>query len=1200
MTDYQRILLLRQYTLCIFRGVLNALQGYTSETNSSTDSFGKTVSVVQERERQLLNAELSLAITAPMKAGKSTILNSIIGDGILPSRALAMTVLPTKVQLCPDREEPMLCLSQAFNEAIKQFLDNDDYKELDWGDNGHVIGAQRIRQALTILNDKVRVGLQQNKAFKMPLDGRDIPVVYAKLPEHLQNSSSDKRSMPHGSLVLIDTPGPNEASIGEALQLIVRDILQQVSMVGVVLDYTQLTSEAAELTKNEVMTIASIMGKENVVYLVNKVDQRRTGDLTTKQVEDFISKSYAGSVESNVNLFEVSASKGYAAGSFIRAVEGQDLPDEDMRTMPCAISLAQELYELWEDELADATVDHFQKKANRLWSNSGIEQFLSVCIEELANRAYEKTVYTSIDFLSNQLQQIEEQLNLQINASSSSRKRINEQIKLLEVDMSQVENARSQSRLIQDARKNVEEQIRSSIAKAKRSAKLTITDVFNDRRQAADTGRFFSDPNDSFGRKFGNKLSVLQDSLANMLRRLSDDLSSLGDFLLGTGNGKLVGNKLEFSSRHEADRAMHQIKETLNTRVDTYVRATKTEVENEVTKAQTGIMEFTQQNTQKVLRNAQSRLNEAFTTKLSLPPPTLRFTYDLGGVNVEPGEVRRLKAGKIVLETKEDDRWYTLWGFFGLIKRTVPVQLPDEEYDVYVINMEDVVEDVNTSIDRGFSSIEQIVKRYISEDLEASVGEYYAAVNDFLCRYQKSLQVAQEQASKSAEEQSKMMNSSRKLKDAIEENKNKIANMQSGELSDACWIEECVDPGQCFDEHSIVDMPIDPSYSIVQILDEEGVTQAAAFLYDSERSVHITEMMRREHIIGSDDFGRQTLHAFIGDSAAGLAPTFAAAVQAGQVLRIVGPPLVAEGLANGSMALMQSGTNSLGTIVSNASGSIVGQAQFSPAGAVVAPLMIYQVVHAIAGTQQLNQINRRLAVIEQALSRIIERQNAKDLGEVIAACTTLSDILDEHSNTGHFSPQMQDRLSHCERDLRSHYERLKYLKSSFSEKIAFAKRSSSDSDSALELAILINQQGEQFGQDMRLLFALSAAVLHLEHSLLLVALEHNPTSLGYRNAQLSQRIIELRAVFSEMVDIPALQVEIKKCLEEMAWWQRAIFQRSKTSQLEEALALSAHLPATEPRFGQSISAGEGVVVWFDPDHGMQARGITRGVINTGF
>ncbi len=41
--------------------------------------------------------KLRMAIVAPMKAGKSTIINAIVGQEILPSRNAAMTTLPTEI-----------------------------------------------------------------------------------------------------------------------------------------------------------------------------------------------------------------------------------------------------------------------------------------------------------------------------------------------------------------------------------------------------------------------------------------------------------------------------------------------------------------------------------------------------------------------------------------------------------------------------------------------------------------------------------------------------------------------------------------------------------------------------------------------------------------------------------------------------------------------------------------------------------------------------------------------------------------------------------------------------------------------------------------------------------------------------------------------------------------------------------------------
>ena len=380
----------------------------------------------------------------------------------------------------------------------------------------------------------------------------------------------------------------------------------------------------------------------------------------------------------------------------------------------------------------------------------------------------------------------------------------------------------------------------------------------------------------------------------------------------------------------------------------------------------------------------------------------------------------------------------------------------------------------------------------------------------------------------------------------------------------------------------------DKPYELIPLLNNAGEVQAGAFAYGLEESKQMIEFLRTEKLYGSGNTGSQSVSGVIGDFAAKLTPSLATAVQAGQLMRIVGPAPVVEGLANGTMTLMQSGGNSLGGVLAQGSTKIVGQARFSPAAGVLAPLLVYQAVHAIVGTQQLNEINRRLANIERTLSRIVQRQNAKDIGEVIAAASTLQDILAEHSHSGHFNAQMQDRISHCERDLRAHLERLKILKSDFHGKIGIAREKAKKREKALELAALIKEEGEQFGQDTRLLVALCAAVIQLEQGLMLIALEHHPESLTYRQQQMEAQINQCRETLAEMLDLSEIKGEIKLCLDDMNWWQRNLLDRGAAGLLKEASELEVDVaPAQaipEPQSG-------GMLVWKDAEGAVQVRAL---------
>jgi len=383
----------------------------------------------------------------------------------------------------------------------------------------------------------------------------------------------------------------------------------------------------------------------------------------------------------------------------------------------------------------------------------------------------------------------------------------------------------------------------------------------------------------------------------------------------------------------------------------------------------------------------------------------------------------------------------------------------------------------------------------------------------------------------------------------------------------------------------------DDIYELIPLANDAGEVQAGAFTYGLRESQDMIEFLRKEKIYGSGTASCQSVSSSVGDFAAKLTPTLATAIQAGQVMRIVGPPSVVEGLAKGTMTLMQSGGNNLGGVLVNGSTEIAHQARFAPVAPIVAPLLVYQAVHAIVGTQQLNEINRRLARIEGTLSRMVQRQNAKDLGEVIAAASTLQDILDEHAHTGHFNAQMKDRISHCERDLRAHLERLKILKENFHDKIKQARRSARRRNQALELAVIIKEEGDQFGQDVRLLIALSAAVIQLEQGLMLIALEHDPESLAYREKQLKEQIKRCRETLDDMVDLSEVKSEIQGCLDRMNWWQRNIFHRSGASVLREASNLQLDNP-----FAQSTAMDEkyhgGMLVWMDDEKKLQVRALS--------
>ena len=75
-----------------------------------------------------------------------------------------------------------------------------------------------------------------------------------------------------GNLVLLDTPGPNEANIPE-LRSIFEQQLKRSSAVMVVMDYTQLKSQADADIREELEKLPKVE-KDRLFALVNKFDQK--------------------------------------------------------------------------------------------------------------------------------------------------------------------------------------------------------------------------------------------------------------------------------------------------------------------------------------------------------------------------------------------------------------------------------------------------------------------------------------------------------------------------------------------------------------------------------------------------------------------------------------------------------------------------------------------------------------------------------------------------------------------------------------------------------------------------------------------------------------------------------------------------------------------------------------------------------------
>lgn len=469
---------------------VSTLMGRASKELKSEDSSENKYQIYQQEIAKeigtVTDLKLRMAIAAPMNAGKSKIINAIIGQELLPSSATAMTTLPTEIVLKENAAEPILKLSPRICEAFKKALDairqeieqqgmeevlkhtgeyphlasllQEIHTDTDFGISEEISGSKNINKILTELNHIIRLcnilAVSQDQDPLQLLNDNDIPSIETPFFRTQQNQQLEKL----GNLVIVDTPGPSEAGVSEKLEIVVSKQLKRSQLVLLVLNFTELRAEAAEKIKAEVHKVIRTSSQENLYVLVNKIDERRRGDIDTEMVKQFVANNLE--LANTDRVFEVSARQAFCAKDFLRQ---SSLSSQDIKDPEAAEALAREVWPVdWEDELKDATVEELQKKAVKLWKASKFASFLEEAInvillqvaprcmefalnrclihlDDLCNNA--KNDLTYINSNAEKLQQAIEDLNKELSSLTACRRNLDEEVAQTKKQIKETVNA---------------------------------------------------------------------------------------------------------------------------------------------------------------------------------------------------------------------------------------------------------------------------------------------------------------------------------------------------------------------------------------------------------------------------------------------------------------------------------------------------------------------------------------------------------------------------------------------------------------------------------------------------------------------------------------------------------------------------------------------------------------------------------------
>jgi hypothetical protein len=755
------------------------LMNYASqqlETPKSEDRrYLEHAKSIQNEISKVENLELRMAIVAPMKAGKSTIINAIVGQDILPSRNTAMTTLPTEIVFSKEVTEPKLKLRyegadtfdvlkrswRSLKGKINQIgLDQakestKDYPHLqylleDVAGNPELSfapetsGTEPIQTALTKLNDLVRLC-----SVLVPSDNALMSLVSVpRLEVPFSETESSLKLDGVGKLVFVDTPGPNEAG-DLKLDDVVKRQLDASSIVLLVLDFTQLNTDAAEKVKSDVDKVAEIKGLESIYILINKIDQRKEKGMTKEEVLEFVNSKF-GIAASTERVFEISASRAAYASNFWNERKKGFTNPQDMKTSDL---LGGQYY-------GDSWRKKFQKKvdmadmeeaATDVWSESGFAEFLEKAIAALMIQAAPLTLFNALNDVRFRLTKLQESIQLQKSAFGKDIQTLQGQIAALERDLTILVDCQNKLKTrVNTLATNLEQELTSSLRKMKEESIAKFKRIF-DKREFDEAGwtKYF----------------------VEFLSRWAE--------LSGVKQGAR-----EFNSKAEADRFIEETTASARNIVNALMINAREDALKKVTQSRQKIESLIKRESLPVIQQAQRRLAQTFNVNLQLPDilGNIELEHNIRlDVSVESDVKTVYEAGEMVKERRwytlglwehnkevKERIWYSLWLWehndtsstgqtvsrkdWDGVTRIYDAKAVEKEETLYKVSIDEITNSFNQSISSAVNKVTNQILSYLQDDFQSGIDSFFAELDQFLKSYQDDLKKSIEAGKRSAED----------------------------------------------------------------------------------------------------------------------------------------------------------------------------------------------------------------------------------------------------------------------------------------------------------------------------------------------------------------------------------------------------------------------------------------------------------------
>ncbi len=636
----------------------------------------KRIEELEGEQIKTARREMVLAVVGTMKAGKSTTINAIVGQEILPNRNRPMTSVPTLIRHVPGKTEPVLHLEHiqpvrnllitlqeklatpAGQQVAQTLQQTGDTRELldiltddGWLKNEYH-GEEEIFTGLASLNDLVRLAAAMGSEF--PFDEyaevQKLPVIDVEF-SHLVGMDECQ-----GTLTLLDTPGPNEAGQPQ-MEVMMRDQLQKASAVLAVMDYTQMNSKADEEVRKELNAIADVsVGR--LFVLVNKFDEKdRNGDGA-----DAVCQKVPAMLNSDVlpasRVYPGSSRQAYLANRALHELRKNG-------TLP--------VDEAWVDDFVREAFGRMKKDyvckdselategATDLWEGSLIDQLITEVILSSHSRAAALAVDSAAAKLMQNAENISEYLSLRHQGLMQSIQSLQAHITSLLEDI----------REIADCQEQVTADVRMAMEEIDARTRELLTGVCTSLEEEL---------NDYFRSGKRKEQQMLEEENSAQPRERNAFAFFLDIFGTGNQHDRMRdfdpdSPEIKFSDRREALELMTQIESTVTSLHREAEAQFRPELEKIVSGIETGFRGTALYATENIAGRINTRLeDEGFTVKISFPAVSqlqtrLAVKTNLSALMEERTEPSPVAVGRVVYGERFVERLAPVTGAGKPIKR---------------------------------------------------------------------------------------------------------------------------------------------------------------------------------------------------------------------------------------------------------------------------------------------------------------------------------------------------------------------------------------------------------------------------------------------------------------------------------------------------------------------------------------------------